>query len=259
MNNRPKVELVSCGLTLTLGSIPRVVGTLSSPEWQLALADGSYAPDIVEVRLDLMGIPPRWMKRCRAIEFHGRPVLLTLRSASEGGKWDRGEKTRSHLLARALDSVSAVDIELNSEIADEVSRHTRQRGKICVVSFHDFNGTPPLAELESIVKRAQKIGSIAKVSTFIRARRDLDTLRALLRRNWKVPLCVIGMGPLATDSRVTFPTLGSCLTYGYLDMPAAPGQLPVAKLLWSLRDVMSAYNLDYLARRRAFAASQSRK
>jgi 3-dehydroquinate dehydratase-1 len=69
---------------------------------------------------------------------------------------------------------------------------------------------------------------------------DEDTLRSLLGRKWKRPLCIIGMGTAWTHTRASFPLLGSCLTYGYLDKPAAPGQIAVADLTRRLREEMAA-------------------
>ena len=43
-------------------------------------------------------------------------------------------------------------------------------------------------------------------------------------------VCVIGMGPKWTHTRVLFPKLGSCLAYGYLDHATAPGQMSAAEL-----------------------------
>ena len=48
-------------------------------------------------------------------------------------------------------------------------------------------------------------------------------------------LCVIGMGPDWAHTRVLFPQLGSCLTYGYLDKPTAPGQFSAAELTEKLQ------------------------
>jgi 3-dehydroquinate dehydratase len=33
-----------------------------------------------------------------------------------------------------------------------------------------------------------------------------------------------------------YPQLGSCLSYGFLDKPAAPGQLPAAEMARQLRE-----------------------
>jgi len=42
------------------------------------------------------------------------------------------------------------------------------------------------------------------------------------------------MGPLGPQTRIEFPKLGSCLTYGYLDQPVAPGQVPARELMRQL-------------------------
>ena len=45
------------------------------------------------------------------------------------------------------------------------------------------------------------------------------------------------MGPLGPQTRIDFPKLGSCLTYGYLDAPVAPGQVSARELM---RQLMTA-------------------
>jgi len=47
---------------------------------------------------------------------------------------------------------------------------------------------------------------------------------------------VIGMGEAWKQTRLSFPKLGSCLTYGYLDKPTAPGQESAAELVRQLRE-----------------------
>jgi 3-dehydroquinate dehydratase-1 len=91
--------------------------------------------------------------------------------------------------------------------------------------------------LGAIIFGAQKIASIVKVSTQVNCADDEDTLRFLLAQKWKRPLCLIGMGAKWAHTRVSFPKLGSCLTYGYLDKPAAPGQMSAAELTLQLGEV----------------------
>jgi 3-dehydroquinate dehydratase type I len=69
----------------------------------------------------------------------------------------------------------------------------------------------------------------------IQREEDVATLRQLLARKWPVPLCVIGMGARGAATRVEFAKLGSCLTYGYLDAPSAPGQPSAAELVALMR------------------------
>jgi 3-dehydroquinate dehydratase len=39
------------------------------------------------------------------------------------------------------------------------------------------------------------------------------------------------MGRAWSKTRIEFATLGSCLTYGYIDRPTAPGQMSAAVLV----------------------------
>jgi 3-dehydroquinate dehydratase I len=216
---------------LSFESGPLVAGVLSSLDGDLPLAG-----DVVEVRLDKTGRPANWLERCRAIEARGKPVLLTVRLRREGGEWPEDDEARLKIYVEGLTALSAVDVELGSVIRGRVTKQAEQLGKICLVSHHDFEKTPSLAELESIVERAQQNGAIAKVATMIRSDADVEILCALLGRKWRRPLCVIGMGEAWKQTRILFPKLGSCLAYGYIDKPTAPGQVSAAELIGQLRE-----------------------
>ncbi len=212
--------------TLAVGAVPRVVGTLSSLAPKRKLCG-----DIVEVRLDKMARPNDWLERCVALQSGGKPVLLTVRLRAEGGDWESDGEERLEIYRQGLRELAAVDVELSSVICREAAREATRLKKASVISFHDFEKTPPLRELGAIVKQAHGIGSIAKVSTMIKQESDVEVLRALLRQRWEKPLCVIGMGRAWSKTRIEFATLGSCLTYGYIDRPTAPGQMSAAELV----------------------------
>ena len=216
--------------SLAVGPTPRVVGTLSSLGRKRELCG-----DIVEVRLDKMARPADWLKRCAALQSGGKPVLLTVRLRAEGGDWESDDKDRLEIYRQGLQELAAVDVELSSAICRAVASEAKRLKKASVISFHDFEKTPPLLELGEIVKKAHAIGSIAKVSTMIKHESDAEVLRALLGRRWEKPLCVIGMGRAWSKTRIEFATLGSCLTYGYIDRPTAPGQMSAAELVRRLR------------------------
>jgi 3-dehydroquinate dehydratase len=60
---------------------------------------------------------------------------------------------------------------------------------------------------------------------------DVDRLVDLFSRVDVLPLSLMGMGPLATESRLRCAAAGSVLNYGYLgDAPTAPGQCSAAEL-----------------------------
>jgi 3-dehydroquinate dehydratase-1 len=221
---------------LTIGDVPRVIGTISSFDSLQRFARSSERPcDIAEIRLDEIGVDMEWAAEAQRIEDSGTPVILTLRSATEGGKSTLSNQERLALLERGLEYVSAVDVELKSGLASALAPLTARKQKGLLVSFHHFERTPLYAELAEIIRDAATEASVVKVSTMVRSADDTSILRRLLEQDWDVPLCVIGMGSLGTATRTDFPRAGSCLTYGYLDAPVAPGQLSARALADHLR------------------------
>lgn len=235
--------------SLEIGRIPRVVGTVCTFDSLARLktfTEKSF--DIAELRLDEVGTSHDWLNECRLLKGSGRPVILTLRSATEGGKSHLANNERKAIIETALPVVSAIDVEFQSGLADSLYTQAKALGKALVSSYHNFQKTPSLDELSAIVLEAKKQASVVKISTFVTSPVDLKTLEALLQKDWGVPICVIGMGPLGTSTRVSFPCSGSCLTYGYLDVPSAPGQLPARTLVEQLRKLLPAFNEDFVRR-----------
>ena len=214
-----------------IGKQPRVVAVLTSLESLARFAALKVKPcHIAEIRLDHLGPDSDWLPHSRVIQSAGTPVILTLRAAYEGGKWKGGEDERLKILERALPDVSAVDVELKSGLAPKL----KGQGAQIIVSHHDFATTPKLDQLRRTADEALEQGDVAKISTMINSPEDVTALEKLLTEKWRGPLCVIGMGELGVKTRTEFPRRGSCLTYGYFESSAAPGQLPAATLMESL-------------------------
>jgi 3-dehydroquinate dehydratase-1 len=205
-----------------LGATSRVVGTVSKPETQVRAGDC----DIVELRLDMIPL--------RQLDL---PSIATIRLASEGGKWSASDGDRLQLYETALQQCTAADIGLRSAILDEVSKLACRYQKALIISYHNFDKTPPLAELRQVMSKAANYGTIVKIATMTKTEDDLQTLRELFKENCSAALCVLGMGPLAKQTRLEFPKLGSCFTYGYLDAPVAPGQPAARDLMQQLRQM----------------------
>ena len=217
---------------LQMGHVPVVAGTIITAEFlSKCAANPQPLPcDVVELRLDGLPDYAGWLADAKKIESNGTPVFVTLRLAIEGGRWDRPDTERLSTLRAALEYLSGVDVELASPLAEQIGAEARQRGKLCIISHHDFQKTPPVAELERILGRAGELGSIAKIAATANSEEDVAQLRSLLQKPWKSPVCVIGMGPFGRETRLSFPREGSCLTYGYLDVPGAPGQFSAREL-----------------------------
>lgn len=208
-----------------LGAAPHVVGCISQPATLTKLPTPDC--DIIELRLDLMGAA----SLCPVPQ----PAIATIRLANEGGKWTGADCDRLALFETALRQCTAADVEYRSPLLEKVSALAVKHQKALIVSYHDFEKTPALDELRQVMRRAANYGTVVKIATLTKTEDDLATLRALFRENCSAALCVLGMGPLARDTRLEFPKLGSCLTYGYLDQPIAPGQPAARDLMKQLR------------------------
>jgi 3-dehydroquinate dehydratase-1 len=188
------------------------------------------AADLVEARLDLFEAPTLdgCREACARLEAAGTPVLVTIRTVAQGGRFGAGDAERLGHFREALAVASWADVEDDAAIAPEVATLAGARpGGQIVVSHHDFAVTPPLDALLDIIDRCRIVpGAIAKLATAVRSEADRAALRELLARR-PDRTCVIGMEP-SEALRIELAARGSLFAYGYLDRPTAPGQLSAA-------------------------------
>ena len=170
------------------------------------------------------------------------PVIATNRHQAEGGRWTGSETDRRRLLEEALTwKVQALDVEFSTEAAWRRELYA-QRGKtLLILSWHDFDGTPEIAELEKIFSDmlAQE-SDILKLVT--QARTPADNLRVLglipRARAAGKDIIAFCMGPLGKWSRVAAACLGSFITFAPFNpkQASAPGQITVAEFrrIWRM-------------------------
>jgi 3-dehydroquinate dehydratase-1 len=207
--------------------------------------------DVVEARLDLY--PSQAIDgceaACRRLEASGTPVLITLRTAAQGGGWTGAEAHRLPRFRAALAVASWADVEDDAAIIEAVATLVRARaGGQLVVSHHDFARTPPPGELLALVDACHRSapGALAKLATTIVHDADRRALHDLIAQRPE-RTAVIGMGVADEDLRVALAAAGSLLAYGYLGSPTAPGQLSAA----ALHARLLAASARYAARRGA--------
>ncbi len=219
--------------SLQLGRVPRVVGTIITEEYLLEWSQNprKLPCDLVELRVD--GYPrfPGWLDIGQQIEAYETPVFATIRLTKEGGKWSEADADRWPLLGDALRKLSGIDVELNSNLVEFAAQLATDLKKICILSHHDFAGMPPVETMRQMLERAHERQCIGKIAATVNTPEELVGLRSLLSQPWPLPVCLIGMGSLGRETRLTFPREGSCFTYGYLDTPGAPGQYSAAELM----------------------------
>ena len=227
------------------GAYPLICAPLVGAHHDALLEEAKAAvkagADIVEWRIDYFQKLDRAIDTGRALRevLSGTPLLLTRRSVAEGGQPVALSETDIVQLYReacAAGFADLVDYEMSSAEADikSVREAARRHGVGLVCSFHDFERTPPLAELAKQFRRAQELGGdVAKVSVMARSPEDLLTLLAATQQASKtleLPLIGISMGPRGALSRTIGFAFGSALTFGVATAGSAPGQMPIGEL-----------------------------
>jgi 3-dehydroquinate dehydratase-1 len=221
---------------VALGGRPRIVASGGEADLDaLAAAEGA---DLVEVRADLFADPEpvRLAAALARLRSAGRPIVLTVRAAAEGGR-ALPDARRAELYAAGLAHVDAIDVEIASAalVADLVPR-ARAAGRTVILSAHFLDAPPPTARLLALVDRAEGLGAdLTKLAAHARNLEDVCTLLEATLAARARGVVTLAMGPVGAISRLCFPAAGSQLTYASVGAPTAPGQLPLGELVRLVR------------------------
>ncbi len=194
-------------------------------------AEGEGA-DLIEVRLDYIdsmdGIK-------EAIKNASVPLIATNRQYEQGGYRPKNEDDRVQTLIKAADiGFQYVDIELTSRNLKKATEKIKDLGARLIISFHNFKDTPPLSEMEKIIKAQMKTG--AEVCKLVTTANDaVDNVRCMLLA-WKMSqltkIVCFAMGERGIISRALSPLFGAYFTYASLEssLETASGQISISAL-----------------------------
>ncbi|MFW5956008.1 MAG: type I 3-dehydroquinate dehydratase [Halorhabdus sp.] len=189
--------------------------------------------DLLELRMDLAESP-----RTQLEEYDGElPVLVTNRPDWEGGQAPTEGRLEALEAAVTDDAVEAVDVELasvKSGDADAVIETAREQDVCVIVSTHDFEGTPPMGELQATLREACEYGDVGKLA--VTADSPDDVLELLVATRAATvegdSVATMAMGEAGRHSRAVAPIYGSRIGYAPVDPDdaTAPGQYDLATL-----------------------------
>ncbi len=222
-------------MILSLTDHPLTVATVTQKaDLDFLEGAGIVTAEVLEFRLDnLFDSAEAATKVMRTVE---NPALLTVRRADEGGASDIPDETRLALYSQQLDAVELIDTEISSLESSSFAGFADivQKADVkLVASFHDFESWPGIDVIKAKVDAAYELGAeVPKIAIVIDEMKDLFTLAQLVEfhRSEGRLISAMGMGPLGKVSRLLLAKAGSCLNYGYLHTPNAPGQ-------WSADDL----------------------
>ena len=167
-----------------------------------------------------------------------KALLFTFRTKKEGGQRDIGPDyyTRLNTLAAKSGCADLVDVEIFSgdAIVSANIANIHAANALVIASSHDFDKTPPKAELVGRFQKMQDMGAdILKIAVMPQ---DAGDVLTLLSATWEMsqsaskPIVSMAMGAQGTVTRMVGEVFGSAATFGAIGKSSAPGQIPVETL-----------------------------
>ena len=200
----------------------KIVATVVNSR-EAAYAAG-LAPDLIEVRIDLMDADPAKELTSIRSAWEG-PIILTNRSASDGGRFRGHPGEWWEILQPLIRFGDLVDVEMPFS---SFAREIRRQGKRIIASHHADTMLSP-EELAGTVRELRRYGDIPKIVVRPAGERDLLTLLAFTLSAEK-PICTGVQGEAYRYARVILPLFGSELAYTHAGTPAAQGQYSLEDL-----------------------------
>ena len=216
-------------------SSPRVVATVTQADDLAFLQNPQECPcEVLEYRLDNLHVMAE--ETFSAMASRAEASLLTVRRPDEGGAQALPDAERLRIYEAGMPHADWIDTEIASLKSPAFSGfiqecHVADVG--VVASFHDFEGFPGIELLQQKVETAFDFGAqVAKLAVVIEEMEDLFSVAQLVESQCARGrlISAMGMGSLGKLSRLVLARAGSCLNYGYLQTPNAPGQWSAEEL-----------------------------
>jgi 3-dehydroquinate dehydratase/shikimate dehydrogenase len=218
-------------------SLPRICIALGLPDVPTLLdharREAEAGETLLEFRLDFLDHPSQGAEAIRGFldQFPDLIVVAACRRHQNHGKFNGSIEEQLAVLDLAVrHGAQAIDVEIETaEAAEERLSQFRARAQV-VVSYHNYEATPPMDTILGRVMKAQ--ADVYKVVTT--ARKPSDNLRVLAAAKAlpKTRLVVLAMGEMGFPTRVLSPVFGAAYTYAapMLAEGTAAGQVSARSL-----------------------------
>jgi 3-dehydroquinate dehydratase-1 len=177
-----------------------------------------YGADLIEIRLDLIRDTSH-EELVSSLSGIDMPVLLTLRSEREGGRFRGNADEWWEIMEPFIPDAEMVDLE---QSFIEHAPRLREMGKTVIASFHS-NLMPGPGELEAVGNALRTYGHIPKIVPKPRDNDDLISLISFTQHSPK-PVITSVMGEDFRFARILLAFFGSEIIFSYVGAPASPGQ-----------------------------------
>jgi 3-dehydroquinate dehydratase I len=202
----------------------------------------SFGANYIEIRFDFLDLSDM-EEALKIAENIREKAVFTLRTPAEGGKFKGNNNDRIEWLKKlAMAKPMLLDIEYSTiQSNDDLANYCKTQKIPVLLSWHDFEKTPPKHELRYLLKKMRVYSNHIKMVTtainIVDALRILDLYENAAESN----LIAFSMGEAGIISRIMCTIIGrSPFTYAALEESIAPGQLTVVQM----RDIYDKISLS---------------
>ncbi|ENW91684.1 type I 3-dehydroquinate dehydratase [Acinetobacter dispersus] len=249
-HQQKQVELAELAKLPVKTIVPITAKTKEQAIAQAKVIAANADADLAEFRIDLLNFAND-SKQVIALGqelkqiLGAKPLIATIRTHNEGGQLtisdaDYGKTYQAYLQQPFMDMLD-VEMFRDQHIVENTIKLAHMKKVLIVMSNHDFQKTPPEAEIIKRLLKQDELGAdILKIAVMPQNKQDVFTLmNATLKvsQQSKKPLLTMSMGKLGTISRIATANMGGSFSFGMIGEASAPGQIDVTQLKQFLKTV----------------------
>lgn len=249
-HQQKQVELAELAKLPVKTIVPITAKTREQAIAQAKVIAANADADLAEFRIDLLNFAND-TKQVIALGHElkqilgAKPMIATIRTHNEGGQLtisdaDYGKTYQAYLQQPFMDMLD-VEMFRDQHIVKNTVKLAHAKKVLIVMSNHDFQKTPPEAEIIKRLLKQDELGAdILKIAVMPQNKQDVFTLmNATLKvsQQSKKPLLTMSMGKLGTISRIATANMGGSFSFGMIGEASAPGQIDVTQLKQFLKTV----------------------
>lgn len=222
---------------MNLKQIPAIAVVLNDKDVFSLNKSSLEGADLIELRVDMF----ENIQKIEQVFATGKkkfnlPMLCTIRSPKEGGNKEIPD--RLSIYEKLTPYCDFFDIEIFSEEIADLRKISFQDNIKLILSYHRFDLTPTLEDLEKVLEEGKKLGAdIVKIATMVNDIEDVEKLLYFTIKHKKENIIVIGMGEKGRLTRIVNPVFGSLITYASLNTTSAPGQIPLPYMVKIFKEI----------------------
>jgi 3-dehydroquinate dehydratase I len=192
----------------------------------------NYGADYVEIRFDFLNLSD--MDQAMSIaNIINKKAVYTLRAPDEGGQFKGNISERIAWLKKlSASKPMLLDVELHTiKYSTYLADYLKEQNISLLISWHDFEKTPPDAELKKVLYEMRTYSQNIKMVTTAQTTVDSLRLLDLYENAFGLNLIAFAMGDAGVISRVLCVIIGNApFTYASLEKAISPGQLTIKQM-----------------------------